>query len=295
MKTLKEFQQGIFECPDIVYVDIFSVNTVQIIQRRVNASFLANFNNDLSVYLDSLKSRYDRVIVRPRKKRGTSSQPYGEQVTVNLTNTQSAPSSTPKNTVTAETPTAQPALPIQPLNGMAGNSFGLNGEQVLSGYFAQKDNERLKAENEQLKKSLIDQKNEFTTALKDQKSKKNLYKEKYEKLDRKLERMDYEADKEPSKLDKLIDGAIANPEMIPHLMGAFQGLKGATTPTTQIAVNQDESLSESAKFLINVARTYPENFTKEFAQIIQRYDQNDTAFVEHLRIKLTPLKKVENG
>lgn len=272
MDKLKLFQQQIFERPDHFFVVIKNVLNGKAIHSRVNSTFLVNYDNDLSKLINSLKDNYDQIIIYPKTKRGNSSVPEGDAAIINFKGQQQPPAAAPQSQPRAVTPQS---------NGTP-DVYGLNGQQIIEGQFAQRENVRLEREVERLTREVAAQRKE-----------KKEYREKYQKLDRKLEMRDITDGQQPGYLDQLIGSIASNPETLPSLLGAFQGLKGNSSQ--QPAPNPDAGLSTAQKYVVDSARTMPGHIVEEFARIITHYEKGDLSFIENIRKLIVPLKKVADG
>ena len=278
MDNLKEIQNKL-KARASYHLHIIDVISGSVFQKGIDQTFLdENHKGSLPEYLVTLKAKgYQKVQLMPRLKNGSSSKPAGATVTVDFTQ-----NNQPTNTGQSITP---PHTQSFGLNG----AMGLGMPEIMDGYAAKRENEMLK---EQLRQLQAD--------FKEEKEKKSVWRDRAEKAERKNERFSYKEDiqREPSSLDKLIDGLAQNPSAIPALIGAFKGSGGLNAPQpqqTQI-INPIEGYTDWQKQVVEMLQHCPDNFCEEIANLITRVSEGDKKFINELqRLLETPnLKKVEN-
>jgi len=254
------------------------------IAKSINQAYLdKNHNGNLVDYINSLhKKGLQKIQLIPFRKNGSSQRPDGPALTIDFNTS----ADTAQNSVA---PAPQQTQMPAGLNAAA--SFGLGVPDILDGYAAKRELEALKELHRQL-----------TADYKEEKQKKSELRDKLEKAERKLERYGYKEDiqREPSAIDKLIDGLAQNPAMIPQLIGAFKGGGGLNAPQPQEAQIMDtlEGYSDMQRALCEMIGQCPDNFCEELATLISRVAEPDKKFIAELKKLLqTPnLKKVsENG
>lgn len=255
------------------------------IAKGINQAYLdKNHNGNLVEYLNSLhKKGLQKIQLVPFRKNGSSQKTDGPAITIDF-NT-SGGSSTAENNVTPAPPQMQ-----MPAGLNAAASFGLGVPDILDGYAAKRE---LAAKIEDFNRLLADYKEE--------KQKRQELRDKLEKAERKLERYGYKEDiqREPSAIDKLIDGLAQNPAMIPQLIGAFKGGSGLNAPNTQNAQIADslDGYSDMQRGVCELVGQCPDEFCDDLATLISRVFENDKVFNKELKklIETPTLKTVKNG
>jgi hypothetical protein len=278
MDKIKELQEKLQQRPAF-QLDVMDCITEKVYQKAINQAYLnKNHGGSLPEYLQAIhKKGLQKIQLMPRLSNGNSSKPGGSAVNVDFT------ASTPQNNVTAV-----PQQTMMPgLNAAA--SFGLGMPEIMDGYAAKRE---LALKNEQFNQLLADYKEE--------KSKKTELRDKLEKAERKLERYGYKEDiqREPSAIDKLLDGLAQNPAMIPQLIGAFKGGGGLNAPQPAQTIDPLQGYSEMQRALCEMVAQCPDDFCEQLANLISRVAEPDKKFISELKKLLeTPnLKKVaENG
>jgi len=284
MEKLKDFIEKLKSRPAF-QLDVLDCITENFYQKAINQAYLdKNHGGSLANYLNTLQAKgLQRIQLQPRLKNGSSSKAAGAFRIVDFS---AGGSSTAQNTVTAAP--AQMQMP-QGLNAAA--SFGLGVPDILDGYAAKRELETLKEQYRQL-----------FADYKEEKTKKSDLRDKLEKAERKLERYGYKEDiqREPSAIDKLIDGLAQNPAMIPQLIGAFKGGGGLNAPNPNNGQIADslEGYSDMQRALCEMIGSCPDSFCEELATLISRVAEPDKPFIAELQklLKTPNLKKVaDNG
>tara|TARA_R110000823_G_scaffold102096_1_gene219075 strand:- start:80436 stop:81287 length:852 start_codon:yes stop_codon:yes gene_type:complete len=283
MEKLKDFIEKLKSRPAF-QLDVLDCITEKVYQKAVNQEYLdKNHGGSLVNYLNTIHAKgLQKIQLQPRLKNGTSSKSAGAFRMVDFT---SGGSSTAQNAVTSA-----PAQMQMPAGLNAAASFGLGVPDILDGYAAKRELEALKELHRQL-----------TADYKEEKSKKSELRDKLEKAERKLERYGYKEDiqREPSAIDKLIDGLAQNPAMIPQLIGAFKGGSGLNAPNTQNAQIADslDGYSDMQRGVCELVGQCPDEFCDDLATLISRVFENDKVFNKELKklIETPTLKTVKNG
>jgi hypothetical protein len=277
-EKLKKFIENLKGRPAFQFNVIDCVSEKSVAQ-AINQDFLnKNFSGNLVEYLESLRKKgFQKIQLVPRLKNGSTSKPGGPSITVDF----NVPASTSQNNVAAIPPQMQ--IPTG-LNG----SFGLGMPEIMDGYAAKRENEMLKQQIRQLQEDY-----------KEERESKRRWREKATKFERENERHVYKEDiqREPSALDKLIDGIAQNPAMIPSLIGAFKGSGGLNAPQHQQAelIDPLENYSEMQRALCETIGQMPDTLCNDLAEIISRIAEPDKEFIQGLKKLLTNphLKKAE--
>lgn len=265
MEKLKRIEKKLLS-QDTFQIDIMDVLSESIVERAINKKKLdEEHNGSLKSYLNNLNQKgFVKIQLIPRRRFGSSSKPAGAIVTVDF----------------------------QKQKKMDQNfGFGLNGvsglgmPEIMDGLAARRENQFLKSQLEELKRDL-----------RDEKEAKSRWRDKAESLQRSNDIFEVRqnTEKEPSALDKLIEGLAANPSAIPALIGAFKG-SGLNSPAAAIAA--PSAYSEIQNALIEMIVQLPDEICNDLATLISRIFENDKNFITDLRklIETPNLKKVENG
>lgn len=234
----------------VAYVNI-SDTQGNAIRSNIYFKDLSNYNNDISVLLQELSRKYDKVIITPRLRNGSSSKAYKKPLTVILKDSE--------QTVATQTE-IQPK--IQPQTMTNGNFMGLNAPQILDAFSAQRENALLRDQLQSLN-------TEYATTKADRDS---LLRELHE-VKRKNDLYDYhEKNDKPSAFDKLIEGIAANPNALTSILGMV-GNRGSGTLNASQPVST--KLEGSRSLLQDVAEKHPENYCQLYVAIINRMNSDE--------------------
>lgn len=273
MEKLNQLQQKL-KARATFQLDVMDCVTEKYYAKAVNQAMLdEKYNGKLIDYLNSLKNAgLTKLQLIPRIKNGSGSKPGGIFVTVDFT--------TPQN------PAPSPQITNPGLNG----SFGLGMPEILNGMTAQRELEIVKENYRKLEQDY-----------RDEKEAKRKWRDKAEKYSRENERHQYKEDiqREPSAIDKLIDGLAQNPSAIPALIGAFKGSAGLNSPNPSLpqVVDPFEGYTELQRALCETIGQLPENLCEDLATLISRISENNPIFNKELKklIETPNLKAVKNG
>lgn len=283
MEKLKPFIEKLNTRPAF-QLDVTDCKSEKVYQRAVNQVYLdKHHGGSLVNYLNAIHAKgLEKIQLLPRLKNGSGSKPGGISLNVDF----GAGSSTAKNNDTpAEVP---PQMQIP--QGLNGGMFGLGMPEIMDGYAAKRE-----------LASKIEDYNRLLNEYKEEKQKRQDLRDKLEKAERKLERYGYkeEIQREPSAIDKLIDGIAQNPAMIPQLIGAFKGGGGLNAPNTQNAQIADslDGYTEMQRGVCELVGQCPDEFCDDLATLISRVFENDKVFNKELKklIETPTLKNVQNG
>lgn len=201
---------------------------------------LADYDNDISVLLNSLKDTNDSVVVEIRSPNGSSSRIYKE-VNVQL-----------KSTTINDN--QQQSTINQQQQGMSllGNNFGLNGADIINAVAAQHENVRLKEYLSRAENALSE-------------AKAKIEQLQSQLTDSKIKEASIDNSK-PSAFDKLLESVANNPEL---LINVVSGL--ASRGTGQLNAAAAPSLTGAKQQLQSVAEEHPEQYCQLYLSIIQKF------------------------
>jgi|GEM_PF-5840635 len=258
--------------------------TETFIDRRIDQKSLdEKYQGDISVYLKTLKDRsFKSVQIMPRLSNGSTDKPAKmATIIVNLV---------PK-TAPMQTPATQTATTTA-LNNQSGLMGGLNLADVMEGHTA--------------KQLLLRAEASLETALKTieaVKEKRNEYRNRIQKLERKLDKADVKEELGPktSFMEKLQETIANDPSKAEPFLPLLEKLSGFMVPKSNNGLNAPEQNLKTATpahaKLLECISTWPEGLVIDLIQVANLYNTNNEDFVQACRslVKQHQLKKVESN
>lgn len=265
--SLQELQ-NLLKYRDTAFVNIRDGKNI--VANNINYQSLADYNNDISVYLSKYKELHSKLQIVPRLKNGTSSRAHGKPFTVILRPDSNTDSTSQTAVVTQ----------VEKNDKMDVNGFmGLNAPQILDAFSAQRENALLKEQLRTINQELSSTKGE----------RDSLRNENYD-LKRKTDL--YEHDKEnakPSAFDKLIEGVAANPNALTSILGMLGNRPGALNAAATAPAPAQNNLTGNKALLLKYAEEHPEQFCALYTEVINKLN-TDEEFATTIKNLLNPIK-----
>lgn len=114
-------------------------------------------------------------------------------------------------------------------------------------------------------------------------------------LKREKEKRQEDKEKEPSMANEIVKMLIANPSLIPQILG---GVKGATTPglnAPQQTTQESEELTPTQKLVIERIKKHPDQNVTGAYYILDQAEKNNVEFLQQYHNLLTQFNIIQDG